>query len=80
MQYCRGLRSPGLYLPDQNHAENKLIITKKKSYLFSPRDRENIFLGKQAMCLCTIHLNTWMFILLEPSPFSPMLLRQMTAH
>lgn len=66
MQYWGGLRSPGLYLPHQNHAENK----QKTSYLFSPRDQENTFLGEQAMCLRTILLNTWMFILLEPSPFS----------
>lgn len=29
----------------------------KKSYLFSPRDRESTFLGEQAMHLRTIHLN-----------------------
>lgn len=63
-------------LASPNHTENK----QKTSYLFSPRDQENTILGEQAMCLCTFLLNTWMFILLEPSPFPLTLLKWMTAH
>ncbi|KAF2977704.1 hypothetical protein EK904_007672 [Melospiza melodia maxima] len=37
----------------------------------------NTILGEQAMCLCTLLLNTWMFILLEPSPFPLMLLMEL---
>lgn len=58
-------------LASPNHTENK----QKTSYLFSPRDQENTILGEQAMCLRTLLLNTWMFTLLEPSPFPLMLLK-----
>lgn len=42
MQYWRGLRSPGLYLPHQNHTENK-------QNPLSSREWENTFFDEQAM-------------------------------
>lgn len=70
MKYWIGLGSPGLHLPHQITLRTNKILP-----LSSPRDLENTILGEQAMCLCTLLLNTWMFILLEPSPFSLMLLK-----